>query len=172
VLEAIGRKAGPAVVPQHRRSWFTGPAFRYAAVFVGGLLASALLLGPGTRNSVGPDVSELVGTIGGHSVAGRGAPIDQVEIALPQVDGLVNSYQLEGQLAVELDLTASEPIEVIARHGGQSVHVSLGAGPATAAERVIWLPSGEEQAGPDIELEVYGGGRVVHRARLRASRER
>jgi hypothetical protein len=168
VLNAIG--AQPGAAQPVRRSWYTGPAFRYAAVFVGGLLASALLLGPGARQTGGPDVSELVGTIGGHHAAGRGAPIDRVELDLAPVSGAVNSYQLEGQLVVGLDLKASEPIEVVATHGGQTVHFSLGSPPDTSPERVIWLPTGKPQAEPAVQIEVYGGGQLLHRDSLRASR--
>jgi len=169
VLNAIDRRATPGPALSARRSWFTGPAFSYAAVFVGGLLVAALLFGPGARDAVGPDVTELVGTIGGHGFAGRGAPIDQVELDLAQVKGVVNSYQVDGQLVVELDLTASEPIEVVARHAGQTVHVSLESRPDATPERVIWLPTGHVQSDPGVELEVYASGQLMHRASLRAS---
>jgi len=168
VLNAIGARPGPA--QSVRRSWYTGPVFRYAAVFVGGLLASAILLGPGARQAVGPDVSELVGTIGGQHAAGRGAPIDRVELDLAQASGAVNSYLLDGQLVVELDLKASEPLEVVATHGGQTVHFSLGSQPDTGPERVLWLPTGKPEAEPVVQIEVYGGGQLLHRDSLRASR--
>ena len=168
VLNAIDAQPGPA--QSVRRSWYTGPAFRYAAVFVGGLLASAILLGPGARQADGPDVSELVGTIGGQHAAKIGAPIDRVKLDLAQVSGAVNSYQLEGQLVVELDLKASEPIEVVATHGGQTVHFSLGSRPDAVPERVIWLPTGKPQAEPAVQIEVYGGGKLLHRDSLRAPR--
>ena len=166
VLTAIGAQSGPA--QSVRRSWYAGPVFRYAAVFLGGLLASAILLGPGARQAAGPGVSDLVGTIGVQHAAGRGAPIDRVELDLAQVSGAVNSYQLEGQLVVELDLKASEPIEVVATHGGQTVHFSLGARPDAVPERVVWLPTGDQKAGGRVELEVYAGGRLLHRDSLRA----
>ena len=170
VLNAIDRRATPGPALSARRSWFNGPAFRYAAVFVGGLLiGAALLFGPGARDAAGPDVSELVGTIGGHGFAGSGSPIDRVELDLAQVKGVVNSYQVDGQLVVELDLAASEPIEVVARHAGQTVHVSLESQPDATPERVIWLPTGQGQSEPGVQLEVYGSGQLVHRASLRAS---
>ena len=170
VLGALRIPAGPGPSQIRGRAWYAAPAFRYAAVFVGGLLASALLFGSGARHAAGPDLSELVGTIGGQHAAGRGAPIDRVELDLAQVNGAVNSYQLEGQLVVELDLKASEPIEIVATHGGQTVHFSLGARPDAVPERVIWLPTGDQKAGGRVELEVYGGGRVLHRDSLRALR--
>ena len=169
VLSALGAKLRPGAAHSARRTWYTAPAFRYAAVFVGGLLASAVLLAPGARHSAGPDVSELVGTIGGHGAAGRGSTIDRVTLDLTQVSGAVNSYQLDDQLVVELDLTAREPIELVATHAGQTVHFSLGSRPDATPERVIWLPAGKPQAGPDVELKVYGGGgQLLHRDSLRA----
>jgi hypothetical protein len=168
VLNAIG--ARPGAVQSVRRSWYTSPVFRYAAVFVGGLLASAILLGPGARQAGGPDVSELVGTIGGQHAAGRAAPIDRVKLEFAQVSGAVNSYRVDGQLVVELDLTANGPIEVVAAHAGESVHFSLGSRPDTNPERVIWLPTGKPQTEPAVQIEVYGGGQLLHRDSLRASR--
>jgi hypothetical protein len=170
VLSALGAKLRPVASRSAGRSWYTAPAFRYAAVFVGGLLASAVLLAPGARHAVAPDVSELVGTIGGQGTAGRGSPIDRVELDLTQVSGAVNSYQVDDQLVVELDLTASEPIEVVATHAGQTVHFSLGSRPQPTPERVIWLPAGKPHGGPNVQLEVHGGGQLLYRDSLRTSR--
>jgi hypothetical protein len=170
VLSSLGPRVHPEAAHRGRPAWYAGPAFRYAAVFVGGLLASAVLLAPGARHAVGPDVSELVGTIGGNGAAGRGSPVDRVALDLTQVSGAVNSYQLDDQLVVELDLKANEPIEVVATHAGQTVHFSLGSRPDATPERVIWLPAGKPQAGPYVALEVYGDGQLLHRDSLRASR--
>ena len=168
MLNAIDRNAptrGPALPA--RRSWFTGPTFRYAAVFVGGLLLSALLFGPETPRVVSPDVSELVGTIGGTR---HGSPIDRIELDLEQVSGAVNAYKLDGQLVVELDLMANEPIEIVATHQAQTVHFSLGSQPGSSSERLIWLPTAGQPANGAgaVELEIYGGGgRLLHRESLR-----
>jgi anti-sigma factor RsiW len=168
VLNAIDR-ATPRSARPARQAWYTGPALRYAAVFVGGLLLSAALFGPGMNQVAGPDVSELVGTIGGHGYAGRGSPIDRVDVDLEQVKGVVNSYRVDGQLAVELDLAASEPIDVVARHAGQAMHMSLESRPDGTPERVVWLPTGQVQSDPQVELELYSGGQLVHRGSLQAS---
>ena len=170
VLGALRIPAGAESSQARGRAWYAAPAFRYAAVFVGGLLASALLFGPGSRLAVGPDVSQLVGTIGGHGAAGHDSPIDRVELDLAQVSGAINSYRVDGQLVVELDLKASGPIEVVATHGGQTVHFSLGTRPDTTAERVIWVPSLTADVASGIELEVYGGGQLLHRDSLQARR--
>jgi hypothetical protein len=168
VLAAIG--IVPASPQSTRRSWYTAPAFRYAAVFVAGLLLAALLFGPGARQVVHPDVSDLVGTIG-QRAGDHGSAIDRVELDLVQVRGVVNSYQVDGQLVVELDLKASEPIEVVARHAGRTVHMSLGHRSDAMAERVIWLPTAQGDAGSGVELEIYGGDQLIHRGSLRASRD-
>jgi hypothetical protein len=170
VLNAIDRNAptpGPALPA--RRSWFTGPAFRYAAVFVGGLALSAALLGPGMRGAKAPDVADLVGTIGGPAGANRQSPVDGTRIDLPQVSGTVNSYRLGTQLVLELDLEASEPVEVIASHGGESFHFRLGGTAASDSERLLWLPQEDAPAGSPIRLEVHGGGRLLHQASLRSA---
>jgi hypothetical protein len=167
VLAAIG--ITPASAQSARRSWYTAPAFRYAAVFVGALIVSAVVLGPGARDTTRPDVSELVGTIGGHG-AGRDAPIDRIALELPQVSGAINSYELDGQLVVELDLKAGQPVEIAATYAGQTVHFSLENRPDAAPERVLWLPTGDKTAGGSIEVEVYGGGQLLHREALSTSR--
>ena len=55
VLGALRIPAGPEPSQIRGRAWYAAPAFRYAAVFVGGLLASALLFGSGARHAAGPD---------------------------------------------------------------------------------------------------------------------
>jgi anti-sigma factor RsiW len=172
ILAAVGSRPIRRDAQSARRAWYAMPAFRYAAVFVGGLLASVVVLGPGMRQVAAPDVSELVGTIGGHDTASPGSPVDRVELDLPQVRGAVNSYQLDGRLVVELDVAASEPIEVVATHLAQTVHFSLGSQPGASPERVIWLPTAEPQADGRVELEIYGEGRLLHRESLRTSGNR
>lgn len=167
VLMALGVSPTPARAGG--RPWYSGPAFRYAAVFVGGLLVSALILGPEVHRSAGPDVSELVGTIGGQG-AGRESPIDRIALDLPQVSGAINSYELDGQLVVELDLKANQPVEIAATHAGQTVHFSFESRPDAAPERVLWLPTGGKSPGGSIELEVYGRGQLLHREALNTSR--
>ena len=54
VLGALRIPAGPEPSHIRGRAWYAAPAFRYAAVFVGGLLASALLFGSGARHGAGP----------------------------------------------------------------------------------------------------------------------
>jgi len=170
VLGALRIPAGPEPSHIRGRAWYAAPTFRYAAVFVGGLLASALLFGSGARHGAGPDVSQLVGTIGGHDAAGRGSPIDRVKVNLAQVTGAMSSYQVDGQLVVELDLRANEPIEVVATHAGQTVHFSLGSQPDAAPERVLWVPSAAADTGRGVELELYGRGQLLHQDSLRALR--
>src|SRR5678816_424910 len=58
VLSALRAQAGPEPTGTGWRTWYASPVFRYAAVFVGGLLASALLFGSGARHAAGPDVSQ------------------------------------------------------------------------------------------------------------------
>ncbi len=168
VLSALrSRRAANPAVPSARR-WQSGPALRYAAVFVGGLLASTLLLRLAMHDEARPAVSELVGTIGGQGGTERGAPIDRIDVALTQVRGTVNSYRIGTQLVVELDLTATEPVEVVLGNGDQTMRVSLGSQPNAGPERMLWLPD-DPPGGRQIDIQVYGGGRLLHRAALRSS---
>ena len=151
------------------RRWYSGNGLRYAAVFVGGLALSAALLGPGMRGAKAPDVADLVGTIGGPAAGDRQAPIDRARIDLPQVRGTVNSYRLGTQLVVELDLEATQPVEVIASHGSETFQFRVGGTAGSDSERLLWLPQDGTPAGSPIRLEVHGGGRLLHQATLRSA---
>jgi len=156
---------------RHRQisgGWNGRVALRYAAVFVGALLIGAALFAPGIRSTGGPDVSDLVGTIGGSGAAARQSPIDWADIDLAQVRGTVNAYRLGSQLVVELDLRVSEAVEVRATHAGQTFQVSLDATSGSKAERVLWLPDEAEDGAP-VRFQIYADGRLIHEDMLRSS---
>jgi hypothetical protein len=168
VLSAIGLPDRSPRATAVSRVWNGRAALRYAAVFVGGLLASAVVFQLGKHSGGGPDVSQLVGTIGGHDAAVRQKPVDRIQLKLDQVSGTINSWQLGSQLVLELDLRAREPIEVVAAHGDQTVRFSLGLRPDAAPERVLWLPGDAGAPGSAIGLKVFSAGRLLHEGVLEA----
>ena len=106
VLSALGAQAGPAqpVRPAHLVRGPGVPLCRRVRRVACSRAPSCSA--PGARQAAGPDVSELVGTIGGQRcrrAAARRSIGSKLDLA--QVSGAVNSYQLDGQLVVELDLT-------------------------------------------------------------------
>jgi len=168
VLSALEGRADAPRVRAISRPWYAGTGLRYAAVFVGALLIGAALFAPGIRSTGGPDVSDLVGTIGGSGAAARQSPIDRADIDLAQVRGTVNAYRLGSQLVVELDLRVSEAVEVRATHAGQTFQVSLDATSGSKAERVLWLPDEAEDSAP-VRFQIYADGRLIHEDMLRSS---
>jgi hypothetical protein len=161
--------AGPA-----RRSgvisggWDGRAALRYAAVFVGGLLTSAVVFQLGRHGAVAPDVSDLVGTIGGHDIASQQAPADRIRLELDQVDGTINSWEVGSQLVLELDLRAREPVEVVAHHADQTVRFNLGTQGDAAAEHLLWLPAAGGATESGIDITVAGAAGVLYEGTLEA----
>lgn len=140
---------------------------RYAAVFVGGLLASAALLRLAGQEGSALEVSQLVGTIGGEATANGQSPVDHAVLALAEVEGSMNTYMVGSQLVLELDVRAHQPVEVVASSGSQEVRFAFGT-PAGAPERVLWLPV--TGSGPQVGIHVYSGGELRHQAILGAVR--
>jgi hypothetical protein len=163
----------PAAGPARRwgvisGGWDGRAALRYAAVFVGGLLTSAAVFQLGRHGAVAPDVSELVGTIGGHDIAAQQTPADRIRLELDQVDGTINSWELGSQLVLELDLRAREPVEVVAHHGDQTVRFSLGAQGDAAPEHLLWLPAAGGTTRAGIDVTVLGAGGLLYEGTLEA----
>ena len=116
----------------------TPGVLRYAAVFVGGLLASAAPVQLGMRGRrTGLDVSQLVGTIGGQRCCGRQAPDrpDRARAGPGQRRGQLLSGRV-GSSSSSSTCEAREPVEVVATQGGQTVQFSLGTRPDAAPERL------------------------------------
>lgn len=142
-------------------------ALRYAAAFVGGVLASAAVFQLGKSGSFAPDVSELVGTIGGNAAV-RQIPADRIQLELDQVSGRIHSWELGPQLVLELDLQAREPVEVVATYGGQTVRLSVDPQAGAASQHVLWLPALDRAPGSEIDLRLVGAGRVLYEGTLEA----
>lgn len=157
-------KAANAVV----RPVFRSVGLRYAAVFLGGLLASAALLRLAANEGKGPDVSQLVGTIGGNTATDAQAPIDHAVLALAEVEGTMNTYRVGTQLVLELDLRAHQPVEVVAASGTQQVRFAFGTSAGTS-EHLLWLPTATAGSGADVGIKVYAGGELRHETALGAA---
>jgi hypothetical protein len=171
VLQAVGLEAKATRDPAARAgfrgtAWYTPTLLRYAAVFVGGLLASAAVLQLGSRGGSHLDVSQLVGTIGGHDLAAPEAPIDRIELDLAQVSGSASSYVVESVVVLELALSARQPVEVVAVQGDRSVSFRLAARLGEAPEQLLWVAGDAGARELAIELKIFGSGTLLYEGAL------
>lgn len=164
VLQALARKPAQR---QGRRALNSIPIpLRYAAVFAAGVLATAIVLQFGTDEASLPDVSELVGTIGGQERAAK-APIDRVELDLAQVSGSATAYETQSGIVVELDLRARKPLLIVATQDDRSVSLNVAAQRDAARERMFWVaPSG----GAPVKLRVFSTETLLYEGVLQTSR--
>jgi anti-sigma factor RsiW len=161
--DAILHRLPPAVttaVPA-RRKWSPG-RWRQAAVIAGLLTAGALIYE--TVEGPGPGSSETVGTM----AAGAPVALDSVTLGAGPVAGRVSLYRDPGGLAVALEVTAAEPVEVLIASDGHTLRINgLGGGrPVSTTHRTVPLPG--VRAGQSVELTFLIGERTVSHATLRA----
>jgi hypothetical protein len=142
------------------------PAWRYAASFAGGLLASALVFQLGLLRQDGLDSHELAGTIA--SIASDPSRVD-VDLA-----GVKGAITLEGTAAspvVQTHLAASRPIEVVASSQGRSVRLAGFVAPQDQpVEMSAGFGAGVDAAAPiDVLVIDATSGAVLQTARLHSS---
>ncbi len=165
--DAILRRLPPATKQAAtRRGWSAG-RWRQAALIAGLVTASAVIYQ--TVREPGAGSSETAGTM----AAGTAAALDSVALDSGPVTGRVSLYREGTSLAVALEVTSAQPIDVLITSAGHSFRISrLGSGHAdAAAHQTVALP-GVGMRGQDIELTFLMGGRAVSRATLRAPLER
>lgn len=102
---------------------FGRPVLRYAAVFAGGLIVSALAFQAGMRHQ-SLDARELAGTIAGVTV-----DPSRLELHLDEVRGTVRLEGAASAPVVVAELQSSRPVQVIARLEGQEVRLEGFAAP-------------------------------------------
>ena len=97
------------------------------------------------------------------------ATVDSVAVDGGPVTGRATLYRDKSGLAVGLEVSAPEPVDVLISAGGHSLRINgLGsANPAASTRRTIALP-GVRMQGQDIELSFLVGERTVSRATLHA----
>jgi hypothetical protein len=172
-LEALGETAPPpelrelvlrrlpAMTAPTTRRWQSRP-WRVAALIAGILTAGSIVYqvagGPGSIN-------ETVGTL----VSGASAIVDSVALGSGPVTGHASLYRDKTGLAVALEVSAAEPVDVLVTASGHSLGINgLGSGsPGEPAHRIVPLGIAAGQAG-DIELTFLIRGRLVGHATLHA----
>jgi hypothetical protein len=150
----------PPAPVRRSRSWATAaaPAWRYAAMLAGVMVAGTLLFetlrgpGPAPREMAGTMAPQPAHTIVDTVVMGHSGP----------VGGKVSLYRDGVELGVALDLTSAAPVDVLVSSGGYTLRVS---GLKTPAD--IALP-GFPLAGQPVDVRFLIAGREVGSATLRA----
>ena len=101
--------------------------------------------------------------------AGAQTTVDSVAVGSGPVTGHATLYREKSGLAIGLEVSAVEPVNVLISTGDHSFRINgLGASsPAGSARQTIALP-GVRMQGQDIELSFLIGERTVSRATLHA----
>lgn len=137
--------------------------WRLAAMVAGLLVAGAVVYE--TVQEPVPGSREIAGTIAADSLTA----VDSVAVGSGPVTGHATLYRDKSGLAVGLEVSAAQPIDVFIATPGYSTRINgLGSlRPAGNTRRVIALP-GVRMQGQDIELSFLIDERTVSRATLHA----
>ena len=143
-----------------------GP-WRYAAVFAGGLLASALAFQLAGPPGAGIATSDLVGTMTGHGPGRTAGPTDSIRLEFAQLRGQVNLYDAGSMVILEFDFAAQQPTEVVAVYDGGQARFSRAAGATAEGPRryALELPRSRDTPGA-VTLQFFVAGNLLHEARL------
>ena len=150
-----------AAAPPYRNASFG--RWRLAALFAGLLTAGTLVYqtvegpAPGSRETAGP------------MAADPSAPVDSVVVVGGPVTGRATLYRDKSGLAVGLEVSAAEPVDVLIEAGAHSFRINGLGGSSTAGSthRRVAL-AGVGMQGQEVELSFLIGGRAVSRATLHA----
>ena len=160
ILDAL-----PQSTPSRARSWWSAPRLRYAAVIVAVLTAGTvvyeIVYGPK------PFTTEILGTMGpaGETI------LDAVRLEGGPVAGRVSLYRDRAGLGLKLEVSASEPVDVLVASGGHSLRINgVGSqdkpGQGKPGVLTVGLP-GARMGGQTVEVTLLMAGRQVGSATLR-----
>jgi hypothetical protein len=132
---------------------------------VAGLLMAATILNYETVKGPAPGSRETAGTM----AADAPTTVDSVVVAGGHVTGRATLYRDTTGLAVGLEVSVTEPVDVLITSGGHSFRINgLGSSePGGNVRQTVPLP-GVRMQGQDIELSFLSGERTLSRATLRA----
>jgi hypothetical protein len=160
LAELILRRLPPAPAPAVRH-WQSRP-WRVAALVAGLVTAGSIVYqvaqGPGSIN-------ETVGTL----ISSASTMVDSVALSSGPITGRASLYRDKTELAVTLEVSADEPVDVLVTASGHSLRINdLGsASHGEPARKTVPLVITAGQPG-DVELTFLIGGRLVGHATLHA----
>lgn len=158
----LGRLPAAPAVTAYRTASFG--RWRLAALVAGLVTAGAIVYetaqvpAPGSRETAGTMATDAGTIVDSAVVAGSGL-----------VTGRATLHRDRSGLAVGLEVSAAQPVDVLIATGGQSLRLSglTSPSPAGIARRTVALP-GVRMQGQEIELSFLIGERVAGRATLHA----
>jgi hypothetical protein len=148
------------------RSTFTATRWRHAAL-VAGILAGGLVV---LEVSKGPPSAstESVGTMAAPTTP---TLLDTVTLSDGPVSGRATLYRDRTGLGLELDVTATAPMDVMITGEGQSLRIRSVVGRGKPADRPTRVQLiGPGWAGPDVRLTFLMAGHQVGSATLRTGK--
>jgi hypothetical protein len=156
----LNRLPSVPVETNHRNTSFG--RWRLAAMVAGLLMAGTIVYE--TMQGPAPGSRETAGTMATDAPA-----VDSVALGTGPVTGRATLYRDRSGLAVGLEVSTLQPVDVLIATGGQSFRINgLGSSnPAGSTRQTIALP-GVRMQGQEIELSFLIGERTVSRATLRA----
>jgi hypothetical protein len=167
ILGAVKLPGSAAGTQGPQRFWAPPGILRYAAVFAGGLIVSAIAFQVGLDREGGLDVSQVAGTMVSQDPVASTKAVDTVNVALEQVRGSVSLFRSPTMRVVEFDLAARQPVEVVVVHDGQEARFTgFGQTGAGGNQRYALVLDGPGQEGAPIELRFLSSGTLVHRDTL------
>lgn len=150
------------VTPAYRNAAFR--RWRLAALFAGLLTAGTIVYE--TVPEPAPASRETAGTMAADTLTA----VDSVVMTGGPVTGRATLYRDKSGLAVGLEVSAAEPVDVLIATGGHSFRINgLGGTSATgSARRTVALTGVSMQGQVVVELAFLDSGREVSRATLHA----
>ena len=149
------------VAPAYRSAAFG--RWRLAALFAGLLTAGTIVYE--TVQGPTPTSRETAGTM----AADASTIVDSVPVTGGPVTGRASLYRDRSGLTVGLEVTATEPVDVLIVAGGHVFRINgLGESSASGSTRRTVALAGVGMQGQSVELSFLIGGRTVSRATLRA----
>ena len=157
----LDRLRSVPVVPTYRKASFG--RWRLAAMIAGLLMAGTIVYE--TVQGPAPASRETAGTM----AADAPTAVDSVALGGGSVTGRATLYRDKNGLALGLEVSTAEPVDVVITSAGHSFRINaLGSSePAGNAHRTVALP-GVRMQGQDIELSFLIGERTLSRVTLRA----
>jgi hypothetical protein len=175
ILAAVNVPATDRIGAASGRHRWSGPGWRYAAVFAGGVLISLVAMEAG-RGIPGTGVEQAAGTMAA-APASAVASAAAIPVDLPQVRGTVRVSATNEGLLVRLDLAAqqtasvgpSTPVEMTVTRGVQEVRLSgLGATQAAGGSAFSVALPGPVSAGETVRVRFLVSGELVQEDQWRA----
>jgi len=167
--DAVMAALPPATIARRRGS---GGArrpvlLRYAAVFVGALLAATIALRFGFDTVPGEDASQLAGTMAPSVAAERSAPADVAQVAIGTGTATVRLYVSPAGRTVEFDLPAGAPVDAVGvEESGRVMTTDLNAMQKIPGGQYALALEGSGQPGKSLNFLFVQAGKPVQRVEL------